>query len=229
MPPAQDVADVADVSSVADVPADGSADGRAARPADGPADGPAARTADGSSDGLPVQLAAELADGLAAVRAGLAGLAVAVEEIRANLREIDEFHALRAKDRRLIEQLHTENTELHNGQLTKAMAPLFNGLISLYDLMTPVREEDRSTKLLRDQVVQILDLNGVELYQPKRGEAFDSKRQHGTRTAVTEDPGADATVARMTRVGFLRGDVVVRPALVEVYRLRKPAGSASAR
>lgn len=157
---------------------------------------------------------------LAAVRTELAGLSAAVRHIQANLRAIDEYRVLRAKDAHLIDMLHAENTELRNDQLTTAMRPLFNGLIKLYDLMGPPTAADKQTKLLINQLLQILELNGVEVYEPVAGTAFDSTRQNGTVVTDINEAQADSKVARTLRPGFLRADVVIRPAAVEVYRFQ---------
>ncbi|GAA4604445.1 molecular chaperone GrpE (heat shock protein) [Actinoplanes octamycinicus] len=162
----------------------------------------------------------EAPDALAEIRARLDGLAGYVEKA-------DEFRRLRERDAEFVDQLHRENDELRKDQLTQAMWPLFQGYIKLYDLMTAAPAGDETTPMLIRQLVQILDMNGVTVYEPEPGETFDGQWQEGIPVDTVE-PDAAGTIACLRRAGFRRSTTVLRVAQVEVYRLARPADSATA-
>ena len=159
---------------------------------------------------------------LAEIRTQLNELVAAVDGLRAYADKADEFRRLRMRDMDYIDQLHRDNDTLRKDQLTSAMKPLLNGFVKLYDLMTEAPDEGDVIGVLRRQLVQILELNGVTVYAPELGEAFDSKWHSGVSVPADRPEAQDATVARVRRAGFQRSGMVVRPAQVDVYRVAQP-------
>jgi len=139
-------------------------------------------------------------------------------------RKLAELVRLRQHDVELVDRLHAENSRLRQGELAEAMAPLLRGLMRLHDQMAAIGDDDGqgSVDILRGQLLQVLDVAAdVRPYTAVPGTPFDPSRHTGIRRIRTDDAERDRTIARTIKPGFVRGELtVVRPAEVEVYRLR---------
>ena len=94
-----------------------------------------------------------------------------------------EFHRRSAHRELVIDRLHEENQQLRRGVSKAILDPVIADLIRLYDqLAREVRRleaEGRDERLLwsfADDVAQILDRCGIEIYTAQPGDHFDRDR-----------------------------------------------------
>lgn len=69
------------------------------------------------------------------------------------------------------------------------------------------------------QVRRVLRALGVEPIVPVEGDLLDLDRHEVVATSPTSDPGARDRVVRVHRAGWRTGDVLLRPAAVEVWAM----------
>lgn len=144
---------------------------------------------------------------------------------------IEESARLRGRDQEHVDALHSDNTRLRAGELTAALAPLLTGLVRLADSMASMAAGDRNSiaGMLRVQLLQTLDVTAnVTEFAPEAGAEFDTKRMTGAGREETTDADRNGRVARTLRSGFIRGEYVVRPAEVVVWRLASTTSPAGA-
>jgi molecular chaperone GrpE (heat shock protein) len=134
-----------------------------------------------------------------------------------------EAQRLLARQVDLTERLHTENQSLRAGELRGAQTPLIRDLIRLSDDLERMRAVGDSSAedlaLVHEGLLDVLARNGVEAFEPERGEPFDSGAHAAAAAEPTEDEQLDRTVAEVVRRGF-RWDSgeVIRVAEVRAYR-----------
>lgn len=144
------------------------------------------------------------------------------EQLARLARSVEETARLRQRDQEHVDAMHTDNQKLRAGELTSAMAPLLTGLVRLSDTMSSMAAGDKNSiaGMLRSQLLQTLDVAAnVAEFTPATGEEFDTKTMTGAGREETTDPDRQGRVARTLRAGFKRGEAVVRPAEVVVWRL----------
>jgi molecular chaperone GrpE (heat shock protein) len=163
-----------------------------------------------------------IADG--AVAASLAQM----HRVLADLTETVRRDHQRATHReRVIDRLHEENQRLRHNEMQAALEPVRTSLYRLYDLVR--RESERESadpahtpKLLAavaDELAEIIARTGVERMPVDEGDPFDPARHRPAGTRDVDDAGLDGTVVTVQRVGFVRGEKVVRRAEVIVARM----------
>jgi|688.fasta_scaffold229660_2 molecular chaperone GrpE len=70
-------------------------------------------------------------------------------------------------------------------------------------------------RIVRGELIKALERSGVELIQPKPGEAFDPHRAEAIMQAPAQGVGPGC-VSMLLQPGYLLGDTVLRPAKVAV-------------
>ena len=101
--------------------------------------------------------------------------------------------------------------------LLPALDSLDNGISATAD-----QEVRKGLGLVRTELVKALDRQGVEIYQPHHGDAFDPQL-HEAVDIVDEEALPPGAVHRALRAGARSRDRVLRPALVAVNRATAPS------
>jgi molecular chaperone GrpE len=175
-----------------------------------PPDGPAAREPDGADSAL-----AELAGRLAKVEGQLA-----------------EFHRRAAHREAVIDRLHEENQQLRGGLGRIILEPLVADLIRLYDQLSResrrLESNGQDGQLMgsfADDVAQILDRCGIEIFSAEPGDPFEPDRHKPLAVVACDDEARHNTVAEVLAAGFAERDSgrIRRPVQARFHRYM-PAG-----
>lgn len=127
---------------------------------------------------------------------------------------------------RLITSLHSE-LQLHRqgGLHFRILKPLFVDLITLHDelgkFMATLSDSDgliaHHLALFQESIEEILQRNGVEIFQVEES-TFLASKQRSLRIIATTDPALDKHVARRVHKGFEYEGKLLRPEIVELYK-----------
>ncbi|MGH3378048.1 MAG: nucleotide exchange factor GrpE [Actinoallomurus sp.] len=184
-----------------------------ARPA-GPAEREAHPVADDPGDRAPEPADGELADTEDV-------LARMVERLGRVEEQTAEFHRRSAHRETVIDRLHEENQRLRGGVGRAVLQPVVADLIRLYDQLDREARrlgEGESTGALflsfADDVSQILDRCGFEVFTAEVGEPFQHDRHRPLAVVPCTDETLHNTVAEAAAVGFAER---------ETGRVRRPA------
>jgi len=150
-------------------------------------------------------------------------------------KHLGEFHRRATHHETIIDRLHEENQRLHEGFGRLVLEPVTVDLIRLYDQLD--REARRldadgpEEQLLRsfaDDVAQILDRCGIEVFSAEPGDAFERGRHRAVGVAACEDESRHNTVAQVVAGGFYERDTgrVRRPVLARFHQYSPPAETA---
>jgi molecular chaperone GrpE (heat shock protein) len=134
--------------------------------------------------------------------------------------QLAEFHQRSAHRESVIDRLHEENQRLRGGIGRIVLEPVVADLIRLYDqLHQEVRriesdgEDSRLLSSFAEDVAQILDRCGIEVFGAEPGDPFD-RDQHRPLTVVPcDDESRHNTVADVVADGFVER---------ETGRIRRP-------
>jgi molecular chaperone GrpE len=159
------------------------------------------------------------------VGAALAGeLAGRLEKVEAQLAE---FHRRSAHRELVIDRLHEENQRLRGGTGRLILEPVVTDLIRLYDqLDREVRRlaaDGQDPQLLwsfAEDVVQILDRCGIEVFSAEPGDPFERDRHRPLAAVPCDDEAQHNTVAEVVAVGFLERETgrIRRPVQARVHQ-----------
>jgi molecular chaperone GrpE len=147
-------------------------------------------------------------------------------------RHLGEFHRRAAHRETVIDRLHEENQRLHEGFGRLILEPLTVDLIRLHDqLDREARRLDadgQEGQLLRsfaDDVAQILDRCGMEIFSAESGDAFERGRHRAVGATPTQDESRHNTVAQVVAAGFYERYTgrVRRPVLARFHQYSPPA------
>jgi molecular chaperone GrpE len=148
-------------------------------------------------------------------------------------KHLAEFHRRAAHRETVIDRLHEENQRLHDGFGRLILEPVAADLIRLYDqLEHEARRLDadgQDGQLLRsfaDDVAQILDRCGIEVFSAEPGDAFERGRHRAVGVATCEDESQHNTVAEVVAIGFYERDTgrVRRPVHARFHQYSPAAG-----
>lgn len=130
---------------------------------------------------------------------------------------------------RMIESLHRELQTYREGLHFRLLRPMFTDLITLYDeigkLIDNMARESvgnieqlvANLTVFQETIEETLRANGVESFNME-GASFISNRQRILKVIPAFDPAWDRQIARRVRKGFIYGDIVLRPEVVEIYK-----------
>ena len=150
-------------------------------------------------------------------------------EMAEALREKDQFRALaqRAQADLVNFRSRVETEKMELAQRTKA--GLIRRMLEIADSVDAALQEDATQEVdiaflqgveaIKRSFETVLSGEGVERFE-SAGEKFDPRLHEALLTTETDDAEPD-TVIKVMRVGYRRGDNIIRPALVEVSS--KPA------
>lgn len=141
-------------------------------------------------------------------------------------KKFDEKIAVDEHKNGLFDKLYKERDEYKNDLYGKLLKPFITGCIEIInDLRMYVSKMDtydveRSLNYLKslpDDIVELLENNGVELYS-EESDAFNPRMQRAKKIVPTEDASLNNTIAERLEKGYSWNGVVLRPEMVAVYR-----------
>jgi molecular chaperone GrpE (heat shock protein) len=141
--------------------------------------------------------------------------------------QLAEFHRRSAHRESVIDRLHEENQRLRSGIDRVLLEPVVTDLIRIHDQLNRevhrLTADDQDGLLLQsfaDDVAQILDRCGIELFSVSAGDPFERGRHRPVTTVACDDSARHNTVAEIVAVGFDERETgrVRRPAQVRVFQ-----------
>ncbi len=124
-----------------------------------------------------------------------------------------EFHRRSAHRESVIDRLHEENQRLRAGIGRLILEPVIADLIRLYDQLDRearrLGAEARDQRLLSsfiDDVAQILDRCGIDVFSAEPGDPFDRDRHRPVAVVACHDESRHNTVAEVIFAGFIERD-----------------------
>ncbi len=143
-------------------------------------------------------------------------------------KKFDEKIAVDEHKNGLFDKLYKERDEYKNDLHGKLLKPFITGCLDIindlknYISKMETYDVDRSLnylKTLPEDLVELLENNGVELYA-EEGETFNPRTQRAKKIVPTEDPALNNTIAQRIEKGYSWNGVVLRPEMVAVYRAK---------
>jgi molecular chaperone GrpE len=182
----------------------------------------------GAGKEVPAEASAPGGDeAVQAVLGELAGRMGKVED------QLADFHRRSAHRESVIDRLHEENQRLLGGLGRIILEPVVADLIRLYDEIgreaRRVDDGGGDGTMLRsfaDDVAQILDRCGIEIFSAEPGEPFQRGRHRPVGVVPCEDGSRHNTVAEVVAAGFRERDTdrVRRPVHARFHQY-SPSGS----
>jgi molecular chaperone GrpE len=177
-----------------------------------------------NEDELPREEAITAAEGTMSAE-DLSKRLSAVEE------QLGEFHRRAAHRETIIDRLHEENQRLKQGEHRVVLEPVVADLIRLHDQLS--REARRAgsgdglVSSFAEEVAEILDRCGIEVFAAEPGEPYLSDRHRPLAVVPTADPGLHNTVAEAAAAGFYDRETsrVRRPAQARFYQYHTDGGN----
>jgi molecular chaperone GrpE len=141
--------------------------------------------------------------------------------------QLAEFHRRSAHRELVIDRLHEENQQLRAGLSKAILEPVVADLIRLYDQVDREArrlkadgQDERLLESFADDVVQILDRCGIDIYMAKPGDPFDRDRHRPLAVVDCPEESRNNTVAEVTAAGFVERETgrVRRPLQARFYQ-----------
>lgn len=185
----------------------------------------------------PLETPAEEAAEPCAAESVLLEKLAAVQEAVAELRQVfDDKIAEDTHKNGVFDNMHRELIRYQNGALDKIVDTIALDIIQLADTTKShirVYEEKEPTeenykKLLRivkgiaEDLDDILYRQNIESYNVS-GDVVDVRRQKIIQTVPTDDPAKDNLVAVRAADGYEKGDKVLRPERIKIFKYEAPA------
>lgn len=168
-----------------------------------------------------------------------AALTVAVESLSAQLAQLqacfDSKIAVDEHKNKLFDNMYKELSDYKNDLYSKILKPFVLSTITLLDDVRRYldsragreddeRDAERNLRFLEgipDDLVDILEANGVDLYTDEDSEVFNPRTQRAVKQVPTEDATLDNHIARRVRCGYRWNGTTLRPEMVEIYKVKK--------
>ncbi len=173
---------------------------------------------------LPPSTAMPPAQGAEEIMAVVSDLAGRFGMVEAQLAE---FHRRSAHRELIIDRLHEDNQQLRGGVSKAILEPVVADLIRLYDQIDREArrlraggQDERLLSSFADDVAQILDGCGFEIYTAEPGDPFDRDRHRPLAVVDCRDESWHNTVAEVTAAGFAERETgrVRRPLQARFYQ-----------
>jgi molecular chaperone GrpE (heat shock protein) len=141
--------------------------------------------------------------------------------------QLAEFHRRSAHRESVIDRLHEENQRLRSGLERIILEPVVTDLIRLHDEsyreVRRLEAADQDAFFLRsfaDEIEQILDRCGIELFSAAPGDPFQRGRHRPLAIVACDEDSRHNTVAEVVAAGFSERetDRVRRPVQVRVFQ-----------
>jgi len=151
----------------------------------------------------------------------LAGRLGRVEE------QLAEFHRRSAHRELVIDRLHEENQQLRGGIARLILEPVVADLIRLDDQLTRevrrLEADGQDPRLLwsfAEDVRQILDRCGIDVFSAEPGDPFDRDRHRPLAVVACQDESRHNTVAEVVAAGFAERETgrIRRPVQARFYQ-----------
>lgn len=142
--------------------------------------------------------------------------------------KFDEKIAVDEYKNGLFDKLYKERDEYKNDIYAKLLKPFIIGSIDIInDLRSFISKMDsfeveRSLnylKTLPDDIIELLEDNGVELYSDE-SESFNPRTQRAKKIVSTEDSTLNNMIAERVEKGYRWNGVILRPEMVVVYKIK---------
>ena len=163
--------------------------------------------------------------------AGMEEIRTAVNDLAGRFDKVEEqlaeFHHRSAHREVVIDRLHEENQQLRAGTSKAILEPVVADLVRLYDQvdrevrrLRAARQDERLLWSFADDIAQILDRCGLEMYSAEPGDPFDRDRHRPLAVVDCADESWHNTVAEVTAAGFVERDTgrVRRPLQARFYQ-----------
>jgi molecular chaperone GrpE len=160
----------------------------------------------------------------------------ALAELTSRLAKVEgqlaEFHRRAAHRELVIDRLHEENQEFRRGFGRIILEPVVADLIRLYDQLSRESrrlesngQDGRLMGSFADDVTQILDRCGIEVFSAEPGDPFEPDRHKPLAVVACDDEARHNTVAEVLAAGFTDRDSgrVRRPVQARFHQYT-PAG-----
>lgn len=156
----------------------------------------------------------------------LEAVAGSLVEAQDRLAALENGQALVSRD---LGEIQRQLQDLTAEGPVRSPRSLINDVFRLYDLavavgsnfddrqMIPVEEFKQRISLIAVQIAQVLQLNGLELIEPRVGEAFNARLHMARQGVPCDDPLRHRTIAVVHQPGFRSESFVYRPAAVDVW------------
>ena len=141
----------------------------------------------------------------------------ALAELTSRLAKVEgqlaEFHRRAAHRELVIDRLHEENQEFRGGLGRIILEPVVADLIRLYDQLSMESrrlesngQDGRLMGSFADDVAQILDRCGIEIFSAEPGDPFEPDRHKPLAVVACDDEARHNTVAEVLAAGFTDRD-----------------------
>lgn len=140
-------------------------------------------------------------------------------------RQLADFHRRSAHREEIINRLHEDNQRLKQGEHRVVLEPVIADLIRLHEQLARQARRTPDDGMLAsfvDEVDEILDRCGIEVFMAAQGDAYRSDRHKPLAVVQTTDPELHNTVAEPIAAGFIDrlNDRVRRPAQARFYQCK---------
>jgi molecular chaperone GrpE (heat shock protein) len=136
--------------------------------------------------------------------------------------QLSEFHRRAAHRESVIDRLHEENQRLKQGEHRIVLEPVVADLIRLHEQLSREarRADDGLIRSFADEVAEVLDRCGIEVFEAVPGEPHQVDRHRPLTVVPCSDPEQHNTVAEAVSAGFYDREAgrVRRPAQARFYQ-----------
>lgn len=139
--------------------------------------------------------------------------------------QLAEFHRRSAHREEIISRLHDDNQRLKQGEHRVVLEPVIADLIRLHEQLARQARRTPDDGMLAsfvDEVDEILDRCGIEVFMAAEGDPYRSDRHKPLAVVPTTDLQLHNTVAEPIAAGFIDriNDRVRRPAQARFYQCK---------
>lgn len=126
-----------------------------------------------------------------------------------------------------FEELYSQLESYKRNFIFTAIKPFVHDLLLMYDRIESEMEhkepgsDETCTKLsfFKDELLEILYRNDIiPLAKTTEGEKFNPEKSNAVDKCETDDAELDNKVKKVLKIGFMKGETVIRPELVQLYK-----------
>ncbi|MFA7124279.1 MAG: nucleotide exchange factor GrpE [Candidatus Delongbacteria bacterium] len=127
-----------------------------------------------------------------------------------------------------FEELYSQLDSYKKNFVFSTIKPLIHDLLLFYDRIEndiensaeTGGEECKKLKTFRDEILEILYRNDVTpVEKTPVGEKFNPEKSNAVDKFETDDESLDNTVRKVLKLGFRKGNVQIRPEMVQIFKL----------
>lgn len=126
-----------------------------------------------------------------------------------------------------FEELYSQLESYKRNFIFTAIKPFVHDLLLMYDRIESEMEhkdpgsDEVCTKLsfFKDEMLEILYRNDITpMERTPEGEKFNPEKSNAVDKCETDDAELDNRVKKVLKIGFMKGETVIRPELVQLYK-----------